>query len=331
MTEKRTAIIIFLLLSLLLHLLFFFHYRDWKFDLRPLIAGKEKPAAAEKEEIPVRIIELPPREKEPEAPQVKPDKPSFLADRDRRTEKETRLPDEPVPPAPTVAPTPPPSRPKPPPPKPAPAPQPAKPAPEPEPAPELAEEAPPAPAMGETPIPRAREKTRQPRTSAAETERRPEAEPDKKPAEPTVPPAPKLFPSYEELTRVAQESARRRPPVPPRDIEEGRDIELNTEQFAFYSYYMQVKRKIELVWEYPALARESGYQGQLGMRFVINRDGSLADAKVMQSSGMAILDQEALRALRDAAPFPPLPTRMEVEQLVIDATFVYRLFGKRIR
>jgi protein TonB len=321
LTEKRTAIIVFLLLSLLLHLFFFFHYRDWKPALRPLAELKDQ--RPEKEEIPVQIIELPPQKKETEKPEPKPEKPRFLADRNQRAETETRLPDEPTPPVTTV-----PSAPaKPAPPVPVtPEPAPAAPKPEPvpaapKPAPESTPETPP-PAMGEEPISTARDTPRETPPSRAE---------NKTSAAPAAPARPKLFPSYDELTQIARESARRYHPTLPQDIDEGRDIELNTEQYDFHSYYMSIKRKIELVWEYPVLARESGIQGQLGMRFIINRDGSLADAKVMRSSGMAILDQEALRAVRDAAPYPPLPARMEVEQLVIDATFVYRLVGKMIR
>ena len=91
-----------------------------------------------------------------------------------------------------------------------------------------------------------------------------------------------------------------------------------------------MKRKIELVWEYPYLARESGMQGRLLLRFIINRDGSLAEAKILRSSGYPLLDKEALRAVHDASPFPPLPARMEVDRLVITATFEYLLNYKVI-
>ena len=142
--------------------------------------------------------------------------------------------------------------------------------------------------------------------------------------------AKKLFPSYDELTRISRESAQQRASKLPKDIEEGKSIQLNTKQFEFQSYYINLKRKIELVWEYPYLARESGLQGRLLMRFVINRDGSLAEAKVLRSSGFALLDREALRAVHDAAPFPPLPARMNSDRLVVNATFEYLLNYKVI-
>src|SRR5579863_52471 len=41
--------------------------------------------------------------------------------------------------------------------------------------------------------------------------------------------------------------------------------------------------------------------------FDIQRDGSVRNAKVAQRSGDANLDYSALRAVTDAAPFPPLP------------------------
>ena len=61
------------------------------------------------------------------------------------------------------------------------------------------------------------------------------------------------------------------------------------------------------------------------MRFVINQDGSLAEVTVLRSSGVALLDQEAVRAIQNASPFPPLPDRMNTDRLSVTATFEYLL------
>lgn len=48
---------------------------------------------------------------------------------------------------------------------------------------------------------------------------------------------------------------------------------------------------------YPAKARERRWEGTVVLEFKIAKDGSCADARVVESSGFAILDREALRAI----------------------------------
>ena len=322
MTEKKHIIYFFLLLSLLAHLGLFYYYRSWspKLDLQKLLASAKEPT-------PISIIELPPEKKSPKKLKEKPIKPRFLAEKSQRTEHETKLKNQPhdsgynrinrpaiPPPAPKKSLI---ARPKP----------AVKPAPkaqkqvtkEPQKTAESKRRQP----MGKEPINSQSKALREARRSVSKRETT-KVKPQSKAAK-------KLFPSYDELTQISRESARKqRASKLPEDIDSGKNIQLNTEQFKFHSYYINLKRKIELVWEYPYLARESGLQGTLRMRFVINRDGSLAEAKVLRSSGFALLDQEALRAVHDASPFPPLPTRMESDRLVINATFEYLLNYKGI-
>ncbi|NIA19821.1 MAG: TonB family protein [Xanthomonadaceae bacterium] len=322
MIEKKHTIYFFLLLSLLAHLGLFYHYRYWS----PAVNLKNF-THPEKEQIPVSIIELPPRKKSPKKLREKPINPRFLAEKNRRAEHETRLkkqipdsgPDRVSRPA-----TPPPApkrsviaRPKP----------AVKPAPKDRKQvakePEKTVASKPRQPMGKIPITKQSKALQEARSSVSKR-KTPEVKPQSKAAK-------KLFPSYDELTQISRESARKqRASKLPEDIDSGKNIQLNTERFKFHSYYINLKRKIELVWEYPYLARESGLQGRLLMRFVINRDGSLAEAKVLRSSGFALLDQEAIRAVHDASPFPPLPARMNTERLVINATFEYSLGYKTI-
>ncbi len=322
MIKKKYTIYLFLLLSLLAHLGLFYYYRGWSPDV-----DLQKLFATTKKNTPISIIELPPEEKAPEKLKKKPINPRFLADKNRRAEHETRLkkqitdsgPDRVSRPA-----TPPPSpkrsliaRPEP---TVKPAVKPQKQVTkEPQKAAKIKQRQP----MGKEPINSKSKALREARRSVSKG-KTPRVKSQPKTAK-------KLFPSYNELTQISRESSQKqRASSLPKDIDNGKSIQLNTEPFKFHSYYINLKRKIELVWEYPYLARESGLQGTLQMRFVINRDGSLAEARVLRSSGFALLDQEALRAVHDASPFPPLPTRMESDRLVINATFEYLLNYKGI-
>ena len=61
---------------------------------------------------------------------------------------------------------------------------------------------------------------------------------------------------------------------------------------------------------YPRSALRRHIQGRPEVRFTVARDGSLVDAGLQAGSGYAVLDQAALRLVRDAAPYPPFPAEL---------------------
>ena len=55
--------------------------------------------------------------------------------------------------------------------------------------------------------------------------------------------------------------------------------------------------------------------------FTILRNGQVKNVRVIQRSGMPLLDSSAERAIYDAAPFPPLPAEYEGSEANIEFTF----------
>jgi len=100
-----------------------------------------------------------------------------------------------------------------------------------------------------------------------------------------------------------------------------RTVSLDSQDSRFASYLLGVKRRIESFWGYPPEAR--GLTGNLALTFGITRDGRLSDLQLTDTSGIAPLDNEAIRAIREAAPFAPFPERMRFERLNIRAAFYY--------
>ncbi|HEX9878758.1 MAG TPA: energy transducer TonB, partial [Candidatus Binatia bacterium] len=68
---------------------------------------------------------------------------------------------------------------------------------------------------------------------------------------------------------------------------------------------------------------------KLVVEFTVLGDGSLSGARLIRSSGFSILDEEALRAVRSAAPFYPIPPWIHKKRLAIIASFEY--FDNRLR
>ena len=118
----------------------------------------------------------------------------------------------------------------------------------------------------------------------------------------------------------------------PDDIDISDSVSISTQSSRFASYLHKVKRKIELVWEYPRIAGEMGISGRLFIKFTINRTGMLEKVELLKSSGASILDHEAIRAIKDAAPYPPFPkdNSFGVNKIKIHACFEYVLTGKEL-
>ena len=108
-------------------------------------------------------------------------------------------------------------------------------------------------------------------------------------------------------------------------------VTLDTDEFKFISYNRWLKIKVESVLKYPELAAISGYQGTLFIKFDIMKDGSLGGLEVLKSSGYKILDDEALRSIRNSATFQPLPDDWNMERYSIRAAVIFYLGEGYIR
>lgn len=106
---------------------------------------------------------------------------------------------------------------------------------------------------------------------------------------------------------------------------------LNAPEIQYISYFAGIKRKIELVWQYPYDAQIAGIQGDLIINFVIGRTGRLESLALVDGSGHKVLDEEAARAIRAAAPFDPIPSQYKVPNLQIRGHFIYEMHTLRLR
>jgi periplasmic protein TonB len=100
-------------------------------------------------------------------------------------------------------------------------------------------------------------------------------------------------------------------------------IDWDTKNPQYVTYFNAIKRAIETVWQYPELALKYGLQGKLTLEFSILGDGNLEAAKIVRSSGSNLLDEEALRAVKAAAPFGPIPPWIGRNRIEILASFEY--------
>jgi TonB family protein len=106
-------------------------------------------------------------------------------------------------------------------------------------------------------------------------------------------------------------------------------ISLDTDDKRYVTYAQAIKEKIAGQWKYPQEARKKKLEGRLVALFSLDREGALTRMDITKSSGHEVLDREAERAVRSAAPFPPFPSTITVSRLNINVSFDYTLSKKK--
>ena len=91
----------------------------------------------------------------------------------------------------------------------------------------------------------------------------------------------------------------------------------------FGPYMRELQRRIKLNWD-PPKGNESK---TVVLLFKIAKDGRLLSCRVHRSSGLPSADQAALKAVELTAPFRPLPADFKGQNIDIQFTFDYRVFG----
>lgn len=119
----------------------------------------------------------------------------------------------------------------------------------------------------------------------------------------------------------------------PQDKDKSQDssITFSTKEYQYQGYMQRLKEKIEGIWKYPRDAAERGIYGDLYIRFTIKKNGRLGAVELLRTSGYKSLDDAAIKALRDAEPYWPLPDEWGRDGLTITGHFVYTYYGSYIR
>lgn len=88
---------------------------------------------------------------------------------------------------------------------------------------------------------------------------------------------------------------------------------------AFGDWYLaSVQQRIWMIWTRQI---KTGFNVEIAVTFTILADGSVEDVRVVQPSGVTVLDLAAQRAVLTAAPFGPLPKTYATNRYTIQAVF----------
>jgi protein TonB len=130
---------------------------------------------------------------------------------------------------------------------------------------------------------------------------------------------------------VTEEIARKGSGSPGTEGEKENPVTFDTKEYRFAGYMTKLKEKIESIWVYPPDAAQRGIYGDLKIQFTINKDGTLGEVRLIRTSGYKMLDDAAIKALRDGEPYWPLPDSWHMKSYTILGHFVYSLYGYELR
>ncbi len=89
-------------------------------------------------------------------------------------------------------------------------------------------------------------------------------------------------------------------------------------------YSSMIQHKIAKAISYPYEALQNNWQGTVRLKLHILKDGTLATANVLQSSGHEVFDQDAVNTAKIVAPYPAFPAGMSSqEDLIVTVPIVY--------
>jgi protein TonB len=76
---------------------------------------------------------------------------------------------------------------------------------------------------------------------------------------------------------------------------------------------------------YPRLALMRRWQGTAVLKLQVAPDGSLRSVNLLQSSGFDVLDEQAVKMVKDAMPLPNLPDALRGRDFAIDIPVAFKL------
>lgn len=108
-------------------------------------------------------------------------------------------------------------------------------------------------------------------------------------------------------------------------------ISASTQEYRYAAYMEAWRAKVERVGNlnYPEAARKRKLSGSLILDVALTPDGNIHEITVRRSSGQKILDDAAIRIVKLAAPFSPLPDGIRQETDILHITRTWQFLNNR--
>ncbi len=104
-------------------------------------------------------------------------------------------------------------------------------------------------------------------------------------------------------------------------------VSLSTYNWDYAPYILYMKRRIrDHLYPPPAFMQMGAISGDVTLRFILRRDGSVRDLKLLGNQGHKSFIDPSLNSIRASDPFKPLPDSFPDPYLELTWTFVYSVY-----
>ena len=93
------------------------------------------------------------------------------------------------------------------------------------------------------------------------------------------------------------------------------------------TYLNQIRDRIEEAKKYPSGAREKEKEGRVKVEITVREDGQVEDISVV-ASFCPLLDEAAVKLIKEVSPFPPFPSSIKQNKIIIQMEVIYELKEK---
>ncbi|MBU1343938.1 MAG: energy transducer TonB [Proteobacteria bacterium] len=90
-------------------------------------------------------------------------------------------------------------------------------------------------------------------------------------------------------------------------------------------YFEMLNLRVHSFKEYPESAKSRHIEGRVKVAFVLLKDGTLLDIKIVKSSRHKNLDEAAIEAIKRAAPFPKPPDFLFTPPITLQINILFEL------
>jgi len=91
------------------------------------------------------------------------------------------------------------------------------------------------------------------------------------------------------------------------------------------SYFSMLAAVLAKHKQYPVASRRRGEEGIVKLFFIVDRNGSVLDFRISESSGSRRLDEAVIKMLKKAQPLPAFPAEMVQPQLEVNVPIAFQL------
>ncbi|HVV51262.1 MAG TPA: TonB family protein, partial [Polyangia bacterium] len=106
--------------------------------------------------------------------------------------------------------------------------------------------------------------------------------------------------------------------------ESGADVDARTLDRRYQRYIDEIRQRVRRIREFPRSLAVRLLEGETIVDFVVDVNGRLGDGpRVVKSSGFEEFDAAAVRAVRRAAPFPPMPDPGSARPLSVSLRVIF--------